>query len=124
MEWALTSAAFIIGCVFGYIAHSVLTRSSKDRSQNKQLEQTQLEFSQYKQEVADHCHDHDKHLAELTNVIEKVNQKWHASASALINDASNSAAVSSAATNNDSALADSAYTEKASLFEQTKHMTK
>ncbi|MEZ9197611.1 ZapG family protein [Shewanella sp. 10N.286.54.B9] len=83
MEWALTFAAFVIGSVFGYVGHSVLSRNSKDKSQNKQLEQTQLEFSQYKQEVSDHCDDHDKQLAELTNLITKVNQKWHTSANVL-----------------------------------------
>ncbi len=113
MEWALTFAAFVIGSVFGYVGHSVLSRNSKDKSQNKQLEQTQLELSQYKQEVSDHCDDHDKQLAELTNLITKVNQKWHTSASILTSTAADTATSEAEPIDDHSASIDSAYTKKA-----------
>lgn len=113
MEWALTFAAFVIGSVFGYVGHSVLSRNSKDKSQNKQLEQTQLELSQYKQEVSDHCDDHDKQLAELTNLITKVNQKWSTSASVLTATPPSTAASEAEATDNHSASIDSAHPRSA-----------
>lgn len=113
MEWALTFAAFVIGSVFGYVGHSVLSRNSKDKSQNKQLEQTQLELSQYKQEVSDHCDEHDKQLAELTSLISKVNQKWHTSASILTSAAADTTSPEAEPIDNHSASIDNAYTKKA-----------
>lgn len=80
MEWALTLAAFVIGGVFGYVGHTLLTKNSRHKSNNEQLEQTQLELSQYKQEVSDHFDDHYKQLAELTAQLNRVNQQWNASA--------------------------------------------
>ena len=110
MEWALTFAAFVIGSVFGYVAHSVLSKNSKDKSQNKQLEQTQLELSQYKQEVSDHCDDHNKQLAELTSLINKVNQKWHTSANVLTASTVEPRATETGAKDNTSTAIDSTYT--------------
>ncbi|GIU19261.1 MULTISPECIES: ZapG family protein [unclassified Shewanella] len=81
MEWALTFAAFVIGGVFGYVGHTLLAKNNRHKSNNEQLEQTQLELSQYKQEVSDHFDDHYKQLAELTAQLNRVNQQWNASAS-------------------------------------------
>ncbi len=80
MEWALTLAAFIIGGVFGYVSHTLLAKNNNHKSNNEQLEQTQLELGQYKQEVSDHFDDQYKQLAELTAQLNKVNQQWNASA--------------------------------------------
>ncbi|WP_299805817.1 DUF1043 family protein [uncultured Shewanella sp.] len=81
MEWALTFAAFVIGGVFGYVGHTLLAKNNRHKNNNEQLEQTQLELSQYKQEVSDHFDDHYKQLAELTAQLNRVNQQWNASAS-------------------------------------------
>ncbi len=81
MEWALTFAAFVIGGVFGYVGHTLMTKNNRHKNNNEQLEQTQLELSQYKQEVSDHFDDHYKQLAELTAQLNRVNQQWNASAS-------------------------------------------
>ncbi|ABZ78226.1 protein of unknown function DUF1043 [Shewanella halifaxensis HAW-EB4] len=80
MEWALTLAAFVIGGVFGYVGHTLLAKNNRHKNNNEQLEQTQLELSQYKQEVSDHFDDHYKQLAELTAQLNRVNQQWNASA--------------------------------------------
>lgn len=77
MEWALTFAAFVIGGVFGYVSHTLLAKNNRHKSNNEQLEQTQLELSQYKQEVSDHFDDQFKQLAELTAQLNKVNQQWN-----------------------------------------------
>ncbi|MCK8046768.1 YhcB family protein [Shewanella sp. 1CM18E] len=77
MEWALTLAAFVIGGVFGYVSHTLLAKNNHHKSNNQQLEQTQLELSQYKQEVSDHFDDHYKQLAELSAQLNKVNQQWN-----------------------------------------------
>ncbi|WOT04672.1 ZapG family protein [Shewanella youngdeokensis] len=113
MEWALTFAAFIIGSVFGYVGHSVVTRNNKDKSQNKQLEQTQLELSQYKQEVSDHVDDHYKQLTELTHLLNKVNVQWSASATSITATNSNNSQSTLEAIDPPNTIEDSTYTEKA-----------
>ncbi|MGS0680427.1 ZapG family protein [Shewanella sp. 125m-7] len=80
MEWALTLAAFVIGGVFGYVGHTLLAKNNRHKCNNEQLEQTQLEMSQYKQEVSDHFDEQHKQLAELTAQLNRVNQQWNASA--------------------------------------------
>ena len=80
MEWALPLAAFVIGGVFGYLGHTLLAKNNRHKNNNEQLEQTQLELSQYKQEVSDHFDDHYKQLAELSAQLNRVNQQWNASA--------------------------------------------
>ncbi|MCL1048690.1 YhcB family protein [Shewanella abyssi] len=113
MEWALTFAAFVIGGVFGYVGHSVLTRRHQDKNQKQQLEQTQLELSQYKQEVVDHFDEHHKQLTELTNLVNKVNQQWHTSASLLTSPTTENHLADIAPLDNPSAVTDSTYTKKA-----------
>ncbi|MCL1148196.1 YhcB family protein [Shewanella marinintestina] len=80
MEWALTLAAFVIGGVFGYVSHTLLAKNTNNKSNNEQLEQTQLEMSQYKQEVSDHFDDQYKQLAELSAQLNRVNQQWNTAA--------------------------------------------
>jgi len=113
MEWALTFAAFVIGSVFGYVGHTVLARKNKDKNQKEQLEQTQFELSQYKQEVSDHFDDHYKQLTELTNLVNKVNQQWNTSASLLTSPTTDKHLADLAPVDNRSAATDSTYTEKA-----------
>ncbi|PKG57880.1 DUF1043 domain-containing protein [Shewanella sp. Choline-02u-19] len=112
MEWALTFAAFVIGSVFGYVGHTVLTIKNKDKSQNKQLEQTQLELYQYKQEVSDHFDGHYKQLSELTHLVNKVNQQWNTSASLLTSPTTDKHLADLAPVDNRSVATDSTYTEK------------
>lgn len=83
MEWPLIIATFILGLVLGYVGRTILSRSGEVQGQDKLLEQTKLELSQYKQEVTDHFEEHHQHLNALTEQLNKVNKQWNEVASTL-----------------------------------------
>lgn len=87
MSWVITVAALAIGVILGYVIRSMFSRNATNNSRNEELEQTKLEMSQHKQEVADHFDEHYQLLSQLTEQLNRVNQHWNESAQGLGQDA-------------------------------------
>ncbi|GLS83384.1 YhcB family protein [Paraferrimonas haliotis] len=78
MDWALVIAAFIVGCVGGYVARSLMSKTGSESS--SQLDQARFALEQQKQEVSDHFDQTHEILEQITDQINRLNSHWNESA--------------------------------------------
>ena len=86
MNITIIVAAFIFGSVFGYAARTILFRRHDNQNDTRATEEVKLEFSQYKQEVADQFVLHHQQLLQLTEHINRLNKHWNETALTLNTD--------------------------------------
>lgn len=77
MQWALTLSGFIFGLILGFAGKTFLIRNKQSRQSDDALNQTKMEFSQYKQEVADTLDEQHKQLNILTEQLSDMNHQWN-----------------------------------------------
>lgn len=83
MDWPLTIAAFIIGLALGYVGRTVFNKKGYKTEQDKAIEQTKYEFSQYKEEVQDHFAMQHQQLNQLSQQLSQLNKQWNEAAGVL-----------------------------------------